>query len=323
MESLLNRYFQGKLTPEERLDLLREIEKDKMLRQQFVEAKNAYSFSQLIAKPNDSEESRKSYNRFMLKRRNHHMFSKAIRATSIAAAVACIIIFTHYFTINHFRNSQDEQLLSLHVPAGQRIKFTLQDGTSVWLNARSTLYYPSSFSKENRKVRVEGEAFFDVVHDADRPFIVSCESVNMKVLGTAFNVLNYKETGIIRTSLLEGSLLIYFENDKAQQVILKPNEQITIENRKMKVEHIPNINYFLWTEGIYSFNNEPLNSILQKMELYFDKTIIVEDPTICEWEYTGKFRQTDGLDEILRIVSKIHKFKIQKDEENNRIILSK
>lgn len=91
----------------------------------------------------------------------------------------------------------------------------------------------------------------------------------------------------------------------------------------MKVDKIPYNDYFLWTDGIYSFDNEPLGNILRRMELYYDVKIVVEDPSISNWKYRGKFRQRDGIDEILRMIQRIHKFKIEKDEENNTIILSK
>ena len=190
------------------------------------------------------------------------------------------------------------------------------------MNAHSTLTFPAHFGKKERKVAVIGEAFFDVAKDTDRPFIVSSQGVNMEVLGTVFNVYSYPEAGYMQTSLLEGKLKVYHENEESEGILLSPNQQVTINEREMLVDTITHSAHFLWTEGIYSFHNEPLSNILRKLELYFDIKIIVKDPTINTWEYTGKFRQLDGIDEILRIINKIHKFKIERDEENNTIILS-
>lgn len=324
MENQLHKYFQGELGQEERLNLLRTIESDKELKQEFIELKNLQTLTSYACNDDkDQVKSSESYQLFIRRLRHKRLFSLLARTAGIAAAIVALVAVTYFYTINQVQILQDEQLLSLHVPAGQRLKFTLQDGTSVWLNSRSTLYYPSSFAKDKRRVSVEGEALFDVAHDAERPFIVSSEGVDMKVLGTTFNVFNYPEAEILRTSLLEGSLMVYYENDESKNIILKPSEQITIEDGQMRVECIPDSSYFLWTEGIYSFYNEPLANILKKLELYFDIEIIVKDPTIYAWEYTGKFRQRDGIDEILRVINKIHKFKIEKDEENNRITLSR
>lgn len=324
MEKKLHNYFHGGLEQEERLNLLQAIDADEKLKQEFLELKNLYALTAYInERETDRLESGESYHLFARKLKRKHLLNWAAKTAGIAAAIVTLITVTYFYTLNQVENSRESQLLSLHVPAGQRFQLTLQDGTSVWLNSRSTLYYPPSFANDKRLVKVEGEALFDVVHDEDRPFIVSSQGVEMKVLGTTFNVFNYPETGIIRTSLLEGSLKIYYANNESKNIILKPSEQITIEDGQMNVERITDTGYFLWTEGIYSFYNEPLVNILKKLELYFDIEIIVQDPTIYTWEYTGKFRQRDGIDEILRIINKIHKFKIQKDEENNRIILSR
>ena len=324
MEDQLHKYFQGELGQEERLSLLRAIESDKELKQEFIELKNLYTLTSYANnEKQDRLESSESYRLFIRRLKHRRLFSLVTKTAGIAAAIVALVTVTYFYTINQVQNLQGEQMQALHVPAGQRLKFTLQDGTSVWLNSRSTLYYPASFAKDKRRVSVEGEALFNVAHDAERPFIVSSEGVEMKVLGTTFNVCNYPETEILRTSLLEGSLMVYYENDESENIILKPSEQITIEDGQIKVERIPDTGYFLWTEGVYSFYNEPLANILKKLELYFDVEIIVKDPTIYTWEYTGKFRQRDGIDEILRIINKIHKFKIEKDEGNNRITLSR
>lgn len=325
MERQLHKYFQGELSQEERLRLLQSVETDKTLENQFVELKNLYTLT-LCTKENtedDFKASNESYHRFISNIKRRRIFSSLWKTASVAAAIASLVLLTYFYTVNHIQNSESRELLSLHVPAGQRLRFTLEDGTSVWLNSRSTLYYPTTFNKKQRRVTVEGEAFFEVAHDENRPFIVSSHGVEMKVLGTTFNIFGYPDTDVLKTSLLEGSLMVYYENKESNNIILKPNQEVVVKGGEMTVNAISDVGYFLWTDGTYSFYNEPLNNILKKLELYFDIEIIVKDPTIYTWEYTGKFRQRDGIDEILRIINKIHKFKIEKDEENNRIILSR
>ena len=107
---------------------------------------------------------------------------------------------------------------TLYTPAGQRAQLILQDGTEVWLNAKSKLIYPARFTGEKRQVEVEGEAFFKVAKDPSRPFIVSTHDVDMKVLGTQFNVYSYPETGYVQTSLLEGSVCVSFQVRKAREL---------------------------------------------------------------------------------------------------------
>jgi len=105
--------------------------------------------------------------------------------------------------------------------------------------------------------------------------------------------------------------------------VLRAGDEATIDGENISVSEIVNPNYFLWKDGIYSFDNESLLEILQKLQLYYDVTIKVEDPEIFNVRYTGKFRQSDGIDEILHIIRKIHRFNIKKDPENHILTLSK
>ena len=246
----------------------------------------------------------------------------AVRIVGYAAIIALLVGGT-WWNAEHFFSKQMSAtaLNTLYVPAGQRIKLTLQDGTGVWLNSRTTITYPVVFNKNERRVSVEGEAFFEVTKNPHKPFIVTSQGVDMKVLGTKFNVDSYSNENELKTSLIEGSLQI-MSPDKQKSVILKPNEQVTVKGSSMNVSPIAHIEQFLWIKGIYSFTDEPLGNILKKLELYYDTKIIVEDPSISSWVYTGKFRQSDGVNEILRMIQRIHKFKIQKDEKTNEIRLS-
>jgi ferric-dicitrate binding protein FerR (iron transport regulator) len=104
---------------------------------------------------------------------------------------------------------------------------------------------------------------------------------------------------------------------------LKPNEQVIVKGENMFVGEIQDSDSFLWKEGIYAFENERLLDIIEKLQLYYDVTIIVKDPKIFNVRYTGKFRQRDGIDEILKIIQKIQKFNIEKNCETNSITLTK
>lgn len=322
MEDLIHKYFQGDLEEGQRLTLLREVEADPVKKKQFIEIKNLYALSTLAENRTDRIENKKSFNQFKRKHTRGTITLYLKRAIGYAAAILFIISITHWATLRQAGKDQPAEMLSLHVPAGQRLQLTLQDGTSVWLNAKTTLTYPARFNGNERRVSINGEALFEVAKDEQKPFIVSSRGVDMKVLGTRFNLYSYPDASYMRTSLLEGSLKVYREREEANGILLEPNQEITISGAEMNVDAISDHSYFQWTEGVYSFHNEPLVSILKKLELYYDVKFLVKDPTIYTWEYTGKFRQRDGIDGILRIIQKIHKFKVEKDEENNTIILS-
>ena len=313
MNEQIIKYFQGELNTTERLQFLRQVEADDGLKKQLIEYKNIHALLHLSDQADNKEENRQGYILFNKIIRTKKIRKIMLYATSYAAAITLLVLSTYWLSIENI----------LYVPAGQRVQLTLQDGTEVWLNSQTKFTYPALFTGKERKVTVEGEAFFDVAKNPDKPFIVSSQGVEMKVLGTKFNVHSYPGKETIQTSLLEGGLKVYFPHAESKGIILKPDEQVTIKGNQMKISTFPHADYFLWRDGIYSFINEPLIDILKKLELYYDVKIIVKDQSIYNWEYTGKFRQRDGIDEILRMIQRIHKFKISKDEESNIFTLSR
>lgn len=325
MNEQITKYFQGELNTAERLQFLRQVEANDELKKQFIEYKNMQALLALSNQMDNKEENVQRYILFNKIIRTKKIRKIILHATSYAAVITLLVLSTYWLTISHYNSQQSLANIenTLYVPAGQRVRLTLQDGTEVWLNSQTKLSYPTFFSGDERRVTVEGEAFFDVAKNPEKPFIVSSRGVEMKVLGTKFNVYSYPGKESIQTSLLEGGLKVYFPNAESSGITLKPNEQVTINGTQMKVGTLSHADYFLWRDGIFSFINEPLINILKKLELYYDVKIIVEDPSIYSWEYTGKFRQRDGIDQILYMIQRIHKFKISKDEENNIFTLSR
>lgn len=322
MEEQIKKYFEGELNTTEKLKFLKQVNSDLELKKRFIEYKNTYALFALSDCADNKKENKRAYMHFLQTTRKQKLYRIVLRTIGYAAAILLLVISTYMVTMNHVYSTM-ASTNTMYVPAGQRVKLTLQDGTSVWLNARTTLTYPIVFAGNERRVEIDGEAFFEVTKNTEKPFIVSSRGVDMKVLGTKFNVYSYHEEECIETSLLEGSLHVYFSNTKSNGVILKPNEQVIIKGNRMNVNKITHPDYFLWKDGIYSFDNELLIDILKKLELYYNIKIIVEDPSIFRWAYTGKFRQQDGIDEILHVINKIHKFSIKKDKENNTITLSR
>ena len=241
------------------------------------------------------------------------------------AAISLLLIASTFFLTRALTlpSTSTTEMNTLYVPAGQRAQLTLQDGTQVWLNAQSTLTYPARFNRKQREVSVIGEAYFKVAENRKKPFVVTTQQLTMEVLGTEFNVYSYPESGYTRTSLVEGAVMVSETGKNGKPVLLSPDQQATYQENVIKLEKLHNPEHLLWREGIYAFDNERLIDILSKLELYYDITIQVEDPEIFNVCYTGKFRQRDGIDEILHILQKIQSFKIRKIREENLIILSR
>ncbi|MDR2120535.1 MAG: FecR domain-containing protein [Tannerella sp.] len=325
MEELITKYFQGELSRNERLELLRSMEGDAALKAACIRHQQMLALTAFVPAGGDAEKARAGYGAFMAERRRKSARRRLMRTLRYAAAVLGLTVGTWsaaYFYFSADENA-DELMQSLYVPAGQRVSMTLADGTVVWLNACTRLTYPAVFRGDERHVALEGEAWFDVAKDAEKPFTVSSGNLKVRVLGTSFNMYNYPDEAFARVSLVEGSLRVSTDENEQAGVVLRPNDEATVAGRDISVAKIPNRQYFLWTKGIYSFENETFENILKKLELYYDLQIDVKDAAMLQWRYTVKFRQRDGIREILRLMRQIHKFKMTVDEENNTVTISK
>lgn len=327
MDIRIEKYFLGELSKEESLSFLHELEVNAELKSAFIKYQNTYALLNLSSQIENRDLGKKKFSEFLKQTQQHNYNQRLKRWMSYAAVIAfCLFLGAAGFQwIKGWMNSSDSQLATntLVTPAGQRAQIILQDGTEVWLNAKSKLTYPAEFKGKERRVQVEGEAFFKVAKNPKRPFIVTTKDIDLKVLGTQFNVYSYPETNYVQTSLIEGRVYVSFTNSSKKGIVLTPNQQVTTENGRMRVEPIAVKEHFLWVDGIYAFEHEPLISILKKLELYYDVEIIVEDPSIFNETYTGKFRQRDSLDDVFRILQQIRHFNVRKNEDRNIIILSK
>lgn len=321
MDERVQQYFRKELTPTERLAFLREVEVTPSLKEEFMKCQNMHALMSLSFYAEDKEESKEGYMRFLWMKKKKRVRDFIITSMKYAAILICIMLSTYWVSTRYMNPFMLEAEMNiLYVPAGQRARITLQDGTIVWLNAQSTLTYPSHFIDKDRRVSLIGEGYFEVAKNTEKPFIVSAPQVEMTVLGTKFNVYSYPDAEYTQTSLLEGSLLVSAIRSGVQ-LVLKPEEQVTVRDGRMMLDKIKHPDAFLWKEGIYSFDDEPLRDIAKKLELYYDVKIIIKTPRLADVRYTCKFRQRDGIDEILQLISKVHKFKIMKDKENNVITL--
>lgn len=209
---------------------------------------------------------------------------------------------------------------TLYVPAGQRVELTLPDSTKVWLNARSKLVYPVNFGKDSRQVELNGEAYFDVTRNEQQPFVVKTPQMNIKVLGTEFNVTAYSGSSGFEVSLLRGCVELSSPR-LASRYRMKEKEHVRLQDNKLVVSGIPDYDYFRWKEGIICFNNESVEEIIRKLELYYDIDINVQNRKFMQSHYTGKFHTKDGIEQVLKVLQHEHKFTYTKDNDLNLITI--
>lgn len=318
MDQRIIKYYAGELSKEERKALLQEALSHQELKKEMMEYQQLQSLMKLHPQEKNEFLGKESLKRFMQARKAEKGKRLFLHFLRYAAIVIACIASTWWITYSFAGMDMAQPVAQeLSVPAGQRAHIILPDGSKVWVNAGSTLSYPSVFGEE-RRVKLTGEAYFEVAKGVI-PFIVSTGKVDIKALGTQFNVFNYP-TEELSVALLEGSVRVYHPKNEQQGVILKPNQELTEADGRFLVKTIDK-DPIIWKDGLYAFDKQKLKDILKKLELYYDVKITVRDASILEYEYTGKFRQRDGVMEVLRIIQKIHPFKITQKENTNEIIL--
>ncbi|SEJ60801.1 protein of unknown function [Cyclobacterium xiamenense] len=180
-------------------------------------------------------------------------------------------------------------------PAGIKSLITLSDGSKVYLNAGSSLHYPKQFSAEKREVQLTGEAFFDIQSEADRPFIVSTGSTQIKVLGTSFNV-NQGEDGKLAVALVSGKVRV--NDEKGNQVNLEPNEMLVMEDGgKFYKTGFDSLEILGWKDKHLVFKMDAFGTVQRKIENWYGVEIQVKGRMPKNWVYTGIYR-----DELLENV---------------------
>lgn len=206
------------------------------------------------------------------------------------------------------------------VAEGQRARLTLSDGTEVWLNSGSTLRYPTAFGNRQRTVELDGEGYFEVAHNERKPFVVQTLKADVEVLGTKFNLDAYASESRFEAALFEGAIRLY-ETDGNANVVLRPDQKALLTDNGFHIEPLGDRNVYLWRDGIIYFRDASFGEIMEKFEKYFGVEIVVNNPQLRERNYTGKFRQIDGLDYALEVLNRDASFTVFHDKEHRRITI--
>lgn len=311
-QELLNRYLEGVASPEEKVQVMRWVEQDEKNKSELLAMHRLYDVT--VWQRTGEQGGRWP--------------EKSVRrigpvAAAIAGMAASLLLFLGVgwrYVRSTNRQASGSAVQTLHVPPGQRAELTLADGTGVWLNAGSTLTFPAHFPASAREVCLDGEGYFSVTKNERKPFIVKTSAYRIRVLGTEFNVRAYAGSPLFGVSLLKGAVEVYADST-AQQVSLEPGTRVYVENDRLKKDSIRHYEHLLWKEGIIGFDDEPVERMIELLELYFDTEIRVENESFKQKKYTGKFRAKDGIEHILNVLQLNTRFVYEKDEERNVITI--
>jgi len=200
----------------------------------------------------------------------------------------------------------------LETPKGGEYQLNLPDGTKIWLNAGSTLKYPTSFEHaKERKVTLNGEAYFEVAHNKDLPFRVVTDKQLVEVLGTHFNINAYGSEPNTETTLLEGSVKVA-QNESGKEMLLKPGQQ-SLVGKDFTVAAVDTESVVDWKNGDFNFKDEDLKASMRKIARWYDVEIIYDDSAPDDLQLGGWVSRSKNISTVLKVIEstgKVH-FKVQ------------
>jgi ferric-dicitrate binding protein FerR (iron transport regulator) len=265
-------------------------------------------------------------------KKGNHYFSQIFFSQSLLKRAAVIIFFIIlgtgilYISGVFRQNKSSVVWQEKFTSPGEKSIITLSDGSKVTLNADSKLKYPDKFNNTSREVYLEGEAYFEVHHNSNRPFIVHSENLSTTVLGTKFDISAYPEKKTIAVSLLEGKVKVSREEKGKDNeiVVLKPKEELLYdkENNVSSFEQFDSLEAVGWKDNIYKFENEPLGEVLSQLERAFGVKFKLDDQSVLLQKITIKFEKK-SLQTVVDVIKSLTglDYKILKGNNNINEIL--
>ena len=308
-KNLLIRFFEGQATTDEEMKVRKWMEASTENRRTYFKERKMYDMTLLLSKDTKKETvSQSSKKKFK--------FRKFIEIAAVAAITLVITLF--------YKNQERQEYWltaqKISVPAGQRINLELSDGTKVWLNSRTKIEYPAVFADKERRIKLDGEAYFQVAQNIHKPFIVQTPKGNVEVLGTQFNVEAYADDKTITATLVEGSIAMAYENKKSNwtEQEIQPGQEIvyTAAQQQIKIDQADVEVITSWKDGKLIFRDTPFKEVLKMLSKRFDVDFVVKNPKCFEASFTGVLEK-QRLGRILEYISVSSNIKFKYAESNN------
>lgn len=228
--------------------------------------------------------------------------------------------------ISDFNQSIVQNVIT--TPPTLRSVFTLPDGTKVWMNGNTTITYPTFFKSKERLVELNGEAYFEVAHNKQKPFIVKSGKMLVEAVGTKFNLLSFTGDEKQETLLTEGKVNILIEKGNERIVLgsLNPNQMAVFNSEKncFKIKTVNPEKYTAWKDGQIIFKNDVISDVIKRLERWYNVEFLLDQKLKKDYAFTGSF-EGEELTQILNYIeltTPVH-FKILKTEKDNNELYSK
>lgn len=325
MDELILKYLQGNCSEIEKETLFNWVEQSDENRTYFRQLRQLWDLNNLTETSGDVEQVETAYT--MLSKRifgnKPTPAARYIRIVLRYAAVAVLCFGLSWYFWYYKTKEAAIVWQNIEVPAGQRVKLTLADGSLVWLNSKSKFSFPAGFKGANRTVKLNGEGYFEVAHNARQPFVVQTSQAMVTVKGTKFNLYAYGNEENIETTLLEGKVIFTENTASHKSKELAPHQQLVYNTVKGEISISDNIkdqDVISWVSGTYFFNNITIRDIIARLTHYYDVEVEVKDTSILEYTCIGKFRLDESLDDVLQVISTTRPFKYKID--GKKVIIS-
>jgi len=199
----------------------------------------------------------------------------------------------------------------IHIPKGGEYRLTLADGTKVWVNSASEMRYPVKFIGRERVVYIKGEVYFEVAENPEKPFIVkTTDNMEIKVLGTHFNVSAYEEDPVIETTLAEGKVVV---SDGEQVVNLVPDQQAVFEKagKHFSCREVDAYQYLAWKDGKFIFERETLENIMEKLSRWYNVEVFFKGNALRQLRFSGDLEKYDDFSTAVRMLEKVSRIRVE------------
>lgn len=321
MNQEIERYLSGNMDTVEEQAFLQRTEQDMELRNEVIKMKNMQALLGLAGQPGDDDGTQKGLDTFnaMLEARNKRRWT--INLLKYAAVIVILVIATWMVSSRYTLYHEPQQFTEIEVPKGQCVSLTLADGSRVWLSPLSKMRIPNQFNKRQRSIELDGEGYFAINRDEEKPFTVKTGQYNIQVLGTEFNVFAYsKQMAKFETCLVKGKVKVYSAQNEEDAIYLKPNEKaLLVDNQMVKqVSDFGDGEYA--KKGIFSFRMKAFREILDYLELWYDIRFAVQGDVDLDRKISGKFRQNGEASVVLDALKGIYDFGYRKVDDDNYII---
>ena len=305
-EELIIKYLQGQCSPEEEDLFLKWLQESSENKKFFYEQKALLNYRKVKHFGTDEQINQATARfhsnvRLAETRRKKQVYLRFARYAAVLLfllALPAILYKADYF-------SRDSELITVSIAQTDSSKFVpLSDGSRVWLNSNSSLTYPETFSKSERNVQLAGEAYFEVSHDSLHPFKVQTHNIQVKVLGTSFNVRSYSSEKNTETTLVEGKVVI--QNKQGNNLaMLAPGQMAEYDktSQYLAVKAVDPNGYTAWRHGLIVFTNATLDDITGKLSELYQVHFIINGASAQHTSYNFSFRKGQSIDKVLEMLS--------------------